>query len=52
MIIVEKLAEWVPRFEYCRLSETAVRHAKLLLLDAIGRGLGALGDPEFRRASI
>jgi len=46
--LIEQLAEWVLAFDVDRLSETAVRHAKLLLLDSIGCGLAAREDEEFR----
>lgn len=51
MTFIEQLADWVLAFEFERLSETAVRHAKLLLLDAIGCGLAALEEEEFRAAA-
>jgi len=50
MTFIEQLAHWVLSFDFDRLSETAVRHAKLLLLDSIGCGLAALGEEEFRAA--
>jgi 2-methylcitrate dehydratase len=50
MTFIEQLADWVLGFDFERLSETAIRHAKLLLLDAIGCGLAALEDEEFRAA--
>ena len=50
MTFIEQLADWVLAFDYEQLSEAAVRHAKLLLLDAIGCGLAALEEEEFRAA--
>ena len=48
MTLIEQLADWVLAFDFDRLNETAVRHAKLLLLDSIGCGLAALHEQEFR----
>jgi 2-methylcitrate dehydratase len=52
MTLIEQLADWVLGFDFDRLSETAVRHAKLLLLDSIGCGLAALQDEEDFRAVV
>src|SRR5437870_10395417 len=48
MTLIEQLSDWVLAFDFDRLNETAVRHAKLLLLDSIGCGLAALHEQEFR----
>jgi 2-methylcitrate dehydratase len=50
MTLIEQLAAWVLAVRYEQLSETAIRHAKLLLLDSIGCALAALEENEFRAA--